>query len=112
MGQFVEVEGITKSPNMWGENNVTHVGEHVFFLIKDCKDLSEGLGRGFFNETLKSELVQYRRVLEAYTAQTPIEGVEEASACGVGYSKDSEWNVTLKVTSNGNTRLYKVDRWD
>ncbi|MNL91059.1 hypothetical protein D3C81_07870 [compost metagenome] len=112
MGQFVEVEGITKSPNMWGENTITHVGEHVFFLIKDCKDLSEGLGRGFFNETLKSELTQYRRVLEAYTAQTPIEGVEEASACGVGYSKDSEWNVTLKVTSNGNTRLYKVDRWD
>jgi len=70
------------------------------------------IGRGFFVETLKSELREIRKTLEAYTASTPIEGVDEASACGVGYSKDNDWNLTVKVKTNGTTRLIKIDRFD
>ena len=75
-------------------------------------DASEGKGRGFFNETLKSELRQIRKTLEAYTATTAIEGADNATACGVGYSKDIEWNLTVKVTANNSTRTIKIDRWD
>jgi hypothetical protein len=50
--------------------------------------------------------------LEAYTAGTAIENVDHATACGVGYSKDSEWNVLLKVATDNATRLIKIDRWD
>ncbi|WP_102274815.1 hypothetical protein [Cytobacillus massiliigabonensis] len=109
---FVKVNGITNSPNLWGENPVPQSGTHIFFLLDGVKDLSEGKGRGFFNETLKSELREIRRTLEAYTANTPIEEAEKATACGVGYSKDIEWNLTLKVTSNDTTRMIKIDRWD
>lgn len=109
---FTKVKGITESPNLWGEKKVAHAGHHVFFLLDGAKDTSEGKGRGFFVETLKSELHEVRKTLEAYTANTPIEGVEEASACGVGYSKDSEWNLVVKVTANNSTRLIKIDRWD
>ena len=109
---FVKVTGITSSPNLWGENNVKHSGSHIFFLLDGCKDISEGKGRGFFNEMLKPELREIRKTLEAYMADAPIEGIENASACGVGMSKDSEWNLILKVTSNNTSRLIKIDRWD
>jgi hypothetical protein len=109
---FVKVNGITNSPNLWGENPVTHAGTHVFFLLEGVKDLSEGKGRGFFNEMLKPELRQIRKTLELYTANTPIEDVDGATASGLGFSKDNEWNVILKVTSNHSSRVIKIDRWD
>ncbi|WP_025686316.1 YfaP family protein [Paenibacillus maysiensis] len=112
VNSFVKVNGITNSPNLWGEEKVTHTGHHIFFLLDGCKDLSEGKGRGFFVETLKPELREVRKTLEAYTANTPIEGIEAASASGVGYSKDSEWNLIVKVTTGNSTRLIKIDRWD
>lgn len=109
VNKFVKVNGITDSPNLWGEKPLTQFGTHVFFLLDDCKDLSEGKGRGFFNEMLKSELHEVRKTLEAFTASTPIEGSDIASACGVGFNSDSEWNLLIKV--NGN-RIIKIDRWD
>lgn len=109
---FVKVNGITNSPNQWGDEKAEHVGHHIFFLLDGVKDESEGKGRGFFTETLKPELREIRKTLEAYTANTPIEGVDDATACGVGYSKDSEWNLIVKVTTDNSTRLIKIDRWD
>ncbi len=109
---FVKVNGITNSPNLWNETPVTHAGTHVFFLLDGVKDLSEGKGRGFFNEMLKPDLRQIRKTLELYTENTPIEDAEEATACGVGYSKEKEWNLTVRVTSGNSTRIVKIDRWD
>lgn len=111
MNQFYPVTGIVKSPNLWGDNPVTHAGDHTFFLIDGCKDTEQGKGRGFFNEMLKPELREIRKTLEAYTANTPI--AENGNpACGLGFSKDGEWNVTLRVTSGSVVGLYKLDRWD
>jgi len=112
VNNFVKVNGIATSPNLWGEEPFSHSGSHIFFLLEGVKDTSEGKGRGFFNETLKADLRQIRKTLEAYTASTPIEGADHATACGVGYSKDQEWNLTLKVTTNNSTRVIKIDRWD
>lgn len=111
-GSFVKVNGITTSPNLWGGEENHHAGTHVFFLLEGVKDLSEGKGRGFFNEMLKPELRQIRKTLELFTANTPIEDAEEATACGVGYSKDGDWGLTLKVTSGNSSRVIKIDRWD
>jgi hypothetical protein len=111
-GDFVKVTGIVKSPNLWGDNPIVQSGQHMFFLLDGCKDKSEGKGRGFFNEMLKSELREIRKTLEAYTANTPIEGSDNASACGLGYSKDSEWNLVLRVKSDTGSRFVKIDRWD
>lgn len=112
LNAFVEVKGIVNSPNMWGDKKVTNAGHHIFFLVDGCKDLSEGKGRGFFVESLKPEFHEIRKTLQAYTANTPIYGVEEASACGVGHSKDSEWNMLVRVKTNNTTRIIKIDRWD
>lgn len=111
-GLFANVSAIALSPNLWGQQPVEHAGTHVFFLLQDCQDTSEGRGRGFFVEHLKSELREIRKTLEAYTAATPIEGAAEADACGVGYSQEQPWNLTLRVTRAGLTQEYKIDRWD
>lgn len=112
LNQFHPVVGIVKSPNLWGKSPAAHVGDHTFFLVAGCKDTAERKGRGFFNEMLKADLREIRKTLEAYTANTPIAGGETATACGLGFSKDGEWNVTLRVTAGAGVGLYKVDRWD
>ena len=109
---FSEVVAIIPSPNMWGKNPYKRSGEHTFFLLKDCKDMTCGVGRGFFTEMLKGDLQEIRKTLEAYTASTPIEDEDEASACGVGYSKDKEWNLIIKVTTGNIVKMIKVDRFD
>ncbi|MBB6714875.1 hypothetical protein [Clostridium gasigenes] len=61
---------------------------------------------------LKAELRQIRKTLESYTSESLIEGLDNGSDCGLGYSKDSEWNLILRVTFNNSTRLIKIDRFD
>lgn len=112
LNQFYSVVGIVKSPNLWGDAPIDRAGDHTFFLIDGCKDTDQGKGRGFFNEMLKPDLREIRKTLEAYTANTPIMGAESASACGLGFSKDGEWNVALRVTSGAVVALYRLDRWD
>lgn len=109
---FVKVNGITMSPNMWGGNPKSHVGQHYFFILDGCKDVSDSKGRGFFNEMLKPELREVRKTLEAYCANSVIQDADNSTACGVGYNKDSDWNVTLKVTNGNNSRIIKIDRFD
>ncbi|XZN14453.1 hypothetical protein ACSW9O_15410 (plasmid) [Clostridium perfringens] len=111
--QFVKVNVITKSPNLWGDNNLEQFGNHTFFILDGCKDTSEGKGRGFFNEMLISDLRPIRKTLEAFTSMTPIEGLEDVTACGLGFSNNGNWNLILRVrTKDGGTKLIKIDRLD
>lgn len=112
VGDFVEVKGILRSPNMWDEKSGSTNGDHTFFILDGCKDVSEGAGRGFFNEILKPELREIRKTLEVYSANTPIECADEADACGIGFNKDTEWDLVLKVTNASGMRLIKIDRFD
>lgn len=113
MGTFVKVKGIVTSPNNWGEKAASRYGNHMFFLLEGCKDLAEGRGKGFINEMLKPELFEIRKTLQAYTAVTPIEGADEADACGLGFSEEAAWNLTLRVkTATGSTKVVKIDRFD
>ena len=112
VGDFVEVKGILRSPNMWNEKSGSTNGDHTFFILDGCKDVSEGAGRGFFNEILKPELREIRKTLEVYAANTPIECADEADACGIGFNKDTEWDLVLKVSGASGMRLIKIDRFD
>ena len=112
MNQFVNVKGIVNSPNTWDKQHNPTNGQHIFFILDGCKDTSEGKGRGFFNEILKPELREIRKTLEVYTANTPIEGIDYADACGVGYLNGSDWDLTIRVTSGKSQRVIKIDRFD
>ena len=108
-GTFVPVSARWRSPNLWGKQAVAHEKQHAFFLLEGCRDTQNGVGRGFYNEMLISDLHPVRAVMEAYTASAPIAGADEATTCGIGISNDSTDNLVLRV--NGTT-LYTLDRWD
>lgn len=112
MNQFYPVSAIVKSPNLWGDNPVAHAGNHTFFLIGGCEDTERGRGRAFFAEMLKPELREIRKTLDAYTAYTEIEAGNGSPACGLGYSGNGEWGVTLRVTNGSVSSIYNIDRMD
>jgi hypothetical protein len=110
---WVKATAIVESPNLWGKTPIPHFGQHAFVLLEGCKDTTQGVGRGFFTEALKSDLRQVRSVLEAYTASAKIAGAESATACGLGISKQSTGDMLVRVTSaSGGSAAYKIDRWD
>jgi hypothetical protein len=111
-GAWVPVMGIVPSPNLWGERPQVRHGRHTFFLLKDCRDTAEGQGRGFFTETLRSELHSVRATLEAFTQSATIAGADEADACGLGMTDQQPWDLLLRVTTANSVAHYRLDRWD
>lgn len=123
-GQYVPVTAIVPSPNMWGKsaNGVAaskddsypmqRHGNHVFFLLEGCKDSTEGEGRGFFVETLRSDFHPIRSTLEAYAATAPISGADKANAAGLGFNDQAPWNLRVRVTTQDSVATYLIDRWD
>jgi hypothetical protein len=111
-GAWAPVTGIVASPNLWGERPLTQHGRHTFFLLAGCRDTREGLGRGFFTETLRSEYHAIRSTLEAFNRSAAIAGADEADACGLGMTDQKPWNLSLRVTTASATATYLIDRWD
>lgn len=111
-GQWAKITGVVESPNMWGKTKQEQHGRHMFFLLEGCRDMAEGVGRGFFVETLHGEFRPIRSTLEAYTATTAITGGEDANACGIGMSYKAPWDLVLRVTTKEGALMYKIDRWD
>jgi hypothetical protein len=111
-GAWAPVTGIVASPNLWGERPLVQHGRHTFFLLKDCRDATQGLGRGFFSETLRSEFHAIRATLEAFNRSATIAGADEAEACGLGMSDQRPWDLSLRVTTANAVATYLIDRWD
>jgi hypothetical protein len=111
-GAWAKVSGIVASPNLWGEKPLLQHGRHTFFLLKDCRDTTAGMGRGFFTETLRSELHSVRSTLEAFNSAATIADADTADACGLGMTDQKPWNLPLRVTTANAVATYLIDRWD
>ncbi len=112
-GTWAKVTGITPSPNLWhAERPLLQHGRHTFFLLEGCRDTTEGRGRGFFTETLRSELHSVRSPLEAYNASATIEGGAEAQAAGLGMTDQKPWALTLRVRTASTVATFLIDRQD
>lgn len=97
-----KVRMITRSPN-YMDNNATG-NKHVFFILEGAK--SPEPVRGFFNEYLKNELHQHRKVLEIVGNKMLVPQQDQQLA-GVGFSTTQRNSFTVKVKGSF-TRFLKV----
>ena len=79
--QFHKVNLLCLSPNHWGENNVGN--KHYFFMLDGCKTNLQI--RTFHNENLKSELLEFRKVMEVLGSVNMIEPSEKQLS-GIGFN--------------------------
>jgi hypothetical protein len=99
---FHRVNVLTTSPNHWGDQQIGH--KHFFFMLDGCRN--DGTARGFYNEFLRSELNEHRKVMEMVGAKMRTEDIpDQLSGLGFSATKPN----TLKVRVAGSyTRMLNI----
>lgn len=99
---FHKVDAIMFSPNHWDGEETGN--KHVFFMLDGCVNTEQT--RGFYNEFLKQELNEHRKVFEMLGGKlkTP---KSDRQLSGLGFSTTKKDEIVVKVTGTF-SRIIKI----
>lgn len=101
--KWTKVNLLMNSPNHW-DDQVTG-NKHWFFILDNCKNPDDA--RGFYNEFLKDDLTEHRKVFEVLSSQLKAK-YSENQLSGVGFSSTIANSVLCKVSGSFN-RILKIN---
>jgi len=90
--QFHPVSVVTYSPNHWDDRGVGN--RHYFLILAGCVNPEQP--NGFFNEYLKEDLMEQKRVFAALGSKMRVEQ-SETQLSGVGFNSTTRASLTVKV---------------
>ena len=93
--KFHDVTAIMKSPNHWD----TSIGnEHLLFMLEGAEN-KDPLIRGFFNEQLRQDLLEHKRVFETLGSKLRVSPAPSSKQLsGLGFPTTKSNSFILKVT--------------
>ncbi|MGD2065609.1 MAG: hypothetical protein PVI43_00380 [Candidatus Bathyarchaeota archaeon] len=98
--RFQPVSLMLLSPNFWGGKQTGN--QHYFFMLKNCRNPEAP--RGFYNEFLKPELNEHRKVFEILGNKMRVE-MSDDQLSGIGFSSTQRNSVTCRVSGSFNRTL-------
>jgi hypothetical protein len=110
-GTMCEVVGITALPWMWHGGMTSNQSEGAVFIIAGARD-SQSSGLCLFPETLRSELHEVRKTIEAHSHSGRLVRPTGQLASGLGYGPRASSSISLEVTQGGVIYDVEIDRWD
>ena len=97
--EFHKVSLLMNSPNFWDCVENPKGNKHWFFILDKC--INKEPVRGFYNEFLKDELHNDRKVFEHLGAQMRVPFTDQQLS-GLGFSSTQENIVTVKIKGEVN----------
>jgi hypothetical protein len=100
---FRRVSMIMNSPNHWDGNKTGN--RHTFFILEKCKN--DKSARGFFNEFLKEDLRDHRKVFEVLASKMRVEKSDNQLS-GLGFSSTQRNSILCRI-SGSFSRIIKIN---
>ena len=108
---WVPVTALALSPQHWFGGSSPNHSKGLVFVLEGARE-TRNAGLALFPEILKGELHGVRSVIEAHSRSGKLEGMEEATACGLATGTSGWEAVRLRAVTADGTREYSLDRWD
>jgi hypothetical protein len=94
--QFHPVNVVMLSPNYWQESD--RIGnKHYLFMLSDC--VNDHQPNGFFNEFLRGDLSEHKRVFEALGSKMRV-APDNEQLSGLGFSSTKRNHLVVKVSGH------------